>query len=576
MSRRNPSGGDYPLPGRLPEDFELTAAKNGSPTLKAGSRWIHSRYDPLKEAQRHRFSRHNAAVLFGFGLGYSALHWFTSHPSAPLLIIEPEPAYLLAAQQSGILDKLNNAPVTFSTGADTPQSHAFLRSLSATDLKQLELFTTPGRIASDKPAFSALQQSFTTLLKNRLTNIYTELEFERVWFRNRMINGPLLTRSHPFNALHNSLQGKTALLIGAGPGLRELLPVLQEIQHKTVVFTVDTAWRTLLQSGIRPDFVVSLDGQIHNLHDFLGTTPPAGCTLLCDLTVYPAIPALPFTKVYFFETADFHRLDDGRIALLSQPDALWIKQCTGEIGPVRSGGNVTTTALELIRNCGINRIIFAGCDYAYRNGTSHAPGTPAHLRISGNACRWNPAEKQGYDTIQRRILQPVTLNNGCSGISDLILQKYATWTAAARSEADPGTAWYTLDMQGCKLDGVEPLSRRQLSALLPGHPLSKPLQLPSPQLTNSKDVLIGRYRSLCSDLEETLKEQEEQADPAALWLSLFERYPFLKKSYSAQLLHFEQVQSSDQQRRFLYSEISFQLRRTLRHLRRSITLFETV
>lgn len=557
-------GEEYPLPGVLPETLQLITAKNGSPSLLSGSRSVHSRYNPEQEAAKTPITGREAAVLFGFGLGYQALYWFSCCPDSPLLVIEPEPVFVAAAVQCGLLDRLQGRPVFFSAAADSAVVRRFLRSLTPTQLKAFSVLTTPGRIAGTGDRFRILQQRFQELLTEHLTNLFTEWEFERLWFRNWLLNGTALPAALPLQRLAGTLKGKTVLLAGAGPGLREQLPVIRQIRRRIILFAVDTAYRTLEHAGITADFVVSLDAQIHNYQDFAGITPSPQTALLCDLSTYPAIPRLPFRTVYFFETADFQQLDDGRIALISQPAVLWIKQCCGEPGPVRSGGNVTTSAVEIIRISGAEQILFAGCDYAYRYGISHAPETPAHTAILNSSYRWKTPEQQAYRSMLRRALIPAPANTpGKTVQSDMILQKYARWTADACREEGPHTRWYSLDPLGSALPGIRFLSG---PPTLPFD--SAAFAVPAAQPCGGEACLKERYTLLRNAISDTVAAEER--DFLQECLPLLEQFPFLKKTFSAQLLHFDRLDDRDRQRKFLIEELKFQLKRTLRTLERAL------
>lgn len=57
------------------------------------------------------------------------------------------------------------------------------------------------------------------------------------------------------DGLRNKFTGVPGILIGAGPSLDRRISALMELQHKAILFCVDSAYPTLLKAGIRPHFV---------------------------------------------------------------------------------------------------------------------------------------------------------------------------------------------------------------------------------------------------------------------------------------------------------------------------------
>src|SRR5678815_5014784 len=59
--------------------------------------------------------------------------------------------------------------------------------------------------------------------------------------------------------LENRHKGEPAVIVSAGPSLRKNIDLLQRLQDKAVLVAVQTTLQPLLEKGIRPHFVTSLD-----------------------------------------------------------------------------------------------------------------------------------------------------------------------------------------------------------------------------------------------------------------------------------------------------------------------------
>ena len=69
--------------------------------------------------------------------------------------------------------------------------------------------------------------------------------------------------------LQDKYKGKPAIIVSAGPSLRKNKHLLKEMAGKAVIIAVQTTLQPLLEMGIEPNFVTSLD-----YHDI--------CTRFCE------------------------------------------------------------------------------------------------------------------------------------------------------------------------------------------------------------------------------------------------------------------------------------------------------
>jgi len=575
----------FPIPGALPDTARVVTARNGEPSLTLGNKYVHSAYDPAREADRivSPYRDADAGVLIGYGLGYIAAAWMRARPR-PLFIVELIPELL--AQETGNESLLELAPCCCVAGTELRKQEEhfanFLRGLGLETIKKIAWMETPGITAQApalaKAAFHFLKQIFEA----HLTNIYTELEFERLWFRNILRNAFLVPKTKPFAALRGILRESAAVIIGAGPSLDGEIAVLREIRSRSnaVLMACDTALPSLLEADLPPDIVVSLDGQIHNFHDFCGCdtqTDLRNISLLCDISVYHAIPRLPFGEVYFFETADIREID-GRQAIISHPLTLRIKQICGELGVARSGGNVGTTALELARVMGARLILFSGMDYAYPGGISHARSSAGVTRQTLRETRTGGALYAAQKSLRSRALCTVPDNQNNTVTSDIMLRKYADWTAAAYLEAkDTGDTprWFTLSGRGAAISGIRYIAAGEALDMLadccccccapPAEILAarsknaSRTHTPSPAKWPQSPGALALTEAIY-DLERAIAGVLDAANPLpdpAQVLQLLERYPYLRRGYGAQLMHTEKTGDTS----FLLGEIRFQLER---------------
>lgn len=159
--------------------------------------------------------------------------------------------------------------------------------------------------------------------------------------------------------LKESFDGKTAVLLGGGPSLDELIPWVKENRHNVTVVAVSRICRRLLQAELQPDIVVSIDPHPVSFDVSKEMLEFDEKTLLIhSFHVTPLLLAQWHgPAVYFGE-----RLP-------------WKSKTNGENLP-NQGPTVTNTALAMSIHLGFKRIILGGVDLCYdRAGNTHASGS---------------------------------------------------------------------------------------------------------------------------------------------------------------------------------------------------------
>ncbi len=167
----------------------------------------------------------------------------------------------------------------------------------------------------------------------------------------------------PAIELKDRFRGLTAVLLGGGPSLDEVLPWLSENRGKVAVIAVSRICRRLYEANITPDFVVSIDP-----HDVSFDVSKdlmrfdSGTTLL--INSYHVSPPL---------LSQWH----GRSAHLGARYP-WTTSLNKDNLP-NQGPTVTNTAFAMGVEMGFSRLILGGVDLCYsREGFTHASGSNEH------------------------------------------------------------------------------------------------------------------------------------------------------------------------------------------------------
>ncbi|MDH5680751.1 MAG: DUF115 domain-containing protein, partial [Spirochaetota bacterium] len=361
--------------------LEPFLSRSGQPSLKYKDTLIHSGYDPIKEARKliHLENPDISSLIFVIGLGYGyhirELLQQLGDRKAQVFIFEWDQNIFTSALHHADLGFLRDKRLRLFVGNDFWQSfQQIISSIETSSIRGGCVLRLKSEYLLFQDEYDGLMRKVNEMIQHEFQNRLTSLEFEKLWIRNLFQNSRHLFQHHDISKLFKRFQGQTALIASAGPSLSLSLPDIKKYKEKIFLIATDTALASLLQVDIIPDFVVSLDSQIHNYRDFWTSPASLDTTLLFDLTVFPAIPKSFGRQKYYFSST--HRSGGPHPFVDSLKSLLNI-----DITTIAGGGSVATAAIELSRLLGFEHIILTGQDLSYSSLASHCSGTP-HYDLS--------------------------------------------------------------------------------------------------------------------------------------------------------------------------------------------------
>lgn len=175
-------------------------------------------------------------------------------------------------------------------------------------------------------------------------------------------------------ALCDTMRGVPAVVVAAGPSLDRQMAALRGVESRAVVIAVDTALRPLLDAGIQPHLVVTIDpSDINSRH--LQRLPDTSKTWLVAEGSMPPETFPPFCSRTFVFTVSAH-----------QPWP-WYAALGLQRGALKAWGSVLTSAVDLALRLGCQPILFAGADLAYTGGRPYCRGTTFERLWAGMTAR---------------------------------------------------------------------------------------------------------------------------------------------------------------------------------------------
>ncbi len=195
------------------------------------------------------------------------------------------------------------------------------------------------------------------------------------WYLNIIQN---ISAKDVFYTFEPIFKGQNLIICSAGPSLKESLPLLKKHRDSITVLAVDTALLSLVQYGIIPDYVHSVDSKIHNIADFRGVDCFDKMTLIADIVLSNQVLSLPWKEKLLVSTAQPITTKNGeKISRHLLQQYLWDNDI--RLPETQTGGSVATSAFHLGILYQAQNIYLVGQDLAYSQHRGHAVGSPYDL-----------------------------------------------------------------------------------------------------------------------------------------------------------------------------------------------------
>ncbi len=418
-------------------------------TSDGKSIYLHSRYDPKAEARSLiegvEIDEKYCFVVRGFGLGYHIKALY-ERLRGDFIIVCCEPSIpLLAAAFShvDIEEMISSGRLLFLTDGDKVRVHQVLQPHHTLMMIGAQFVDHAASMKIAPDVQSAITNSISEFVTFTHMSLTTLLANSRITCRNIAMNLVTYVSTPPIDVLKDRFVGDPCIIVSAGPSLSRNIDQIKALKGKAVIIAVQTSLKPLMQRGIVPDFVTSLDfhamskkfyENVGDLSDVHLVAEPKASEEVIDL--YP-----------------------GPISLLHNG---WAELLIGEQLAARdglsAGATVAHLAFYLANYLGCDPIIFVGQDLAFTGHVFYVPGVEIHQAWRSEINRFNSIEMKEWDRIARNgpILRKVNgLENATLYTDELLLtylEQFEKDIAGVSSKVLNATEG------GAAIRGAEPIS----------------------------------------------------------------------------------------------------------------------
>ena len=340
--------------------LRMVTSRSGLPSVEVEGTAYHSRYDPLREAEKFvttfPIEKADVVLVFGWGLGYLG---------NPLLSRLKQAARVIVFEPDDELFKLSQRPsdnrFKFVIGSEVCRFFDDWMLDGCQETDEFLWLIWPAAAQLQRSTADLLTNSFKTRLRDRAANLLTHFNNGAKYFENALANFEYQTEPDA-GSLFARFKDVPLVLVSAGPSLDRNIHQLHGMENHCFLLSVDTALRPLLAAGITPHAVIMADPSELNARHVTGVVPTS-TSLVAEQAVQPSALRSAMRRM-FFGVGVF-------------PDPLLAKFGLAK-STLQVWGSVATGALDLAWRMGANPIIFAGQDFAYSWDREYAHNTIFH------------------------------------------------------------------------------------------------------------------------------------------------------------------------------------------------------
>lgn len=336
-------------------------------------RRLNSCYSPKNEAEKwvkqYSFTNMNIVIsMFGLGTGSFARELIRNKRKTDILFLyEPSiEIFIHVLHNYDITDIIGNDTVALIIeGINEFEFHSLLQiEINITNIySQIHCVHPYYQDLFSESAVKYWKEIKDNYIHVRM-NINTEQFFGKRYITNELFNARYLKDSNRLLDLKEGIDTDIpAIIVAAGPSLKNNIEELRSAKGKAYIFVVDRILDYVLNAGIEPDFIVTVD-PIKPI-EYFTTRTDVTIPLLCEMdSNWEILNQHRGKKIIYNCDPYFQRM---YLSQKKEPPIL------------NTGASVATTAFAACVKLGFKRIVLVGQDLAYDGEITHAGGVAEEI-----------------------------------------------------------------------------------------------------------------------------------------------------------------------------------------------------
>lgn len=343
----------------LKNDISIVNTILQEPNIMYNGVYLHDNYGAEAEAKEIFSKIENTPlsmhVIFGLGLGY-LLQEFALNSKGIVILFEPNLEILASVLEI----------VDFTK--ELSKENVFIFS-DWDEFKKMYInqytYNSNTHIAF-LPSYKKLFDSELIKFANNLNSVMGAAIINNNYIKHRMYpaikmlceNIDLLVNEPPLGIYKDIYKDKTAVIVSAGPTLDRDIEILKKYRNNVIIFSVGQAAKTLVNNGIRPDFIgmIEASSQMSQIEGL----DLSDVDLILEPITYRELHKAKFRNIISYPSHT------------SIPNLIWTEFANIDASLYVSSGTVSYMMLYSSKILGCKDIILVGQDLAYLDGKCYS------------------------------------------------------------------------------------------------------------------------------------------------------------------------------------------------------------
>ncbi len=489
----------------LENNLTFFNSKSGNISAKLKGIYIHSKFDPVKEAnniiEKECKGEIKLCIFYGFGLGYHIQCFLNKLPDTNAIVIIPDLSFFLKALESRDMTEFLSSQNLFFFIDNNPDNFLFFLTDLQNEIKieDIKTFKLRSIYLLKEDYYKRIDGIIESYNSRKEINFNTLERFGKLWVRNLLKNMNTLSISPGISFLESLFQNLPVLILASGPSLDKIIPILPELYKRMIIICVDTSLNSVLETGIEPDFIIIADPQYWNTRH-IDRAQVKKSILISESSTHPSI----FRKlnlITFFGSSLF-------------PLGQYFESFIGVKGKLGAGGSVATSAWDFSRILGAKNIYFAGLDLGYPGNNTHFKGAFFETRFHVFTGRTNPVSTLTYSYFMEA--DPFLINSNSDKLvyTDKRMMVYKWWFES-QVNLFPAVNSYNLSEYGVNIKGIPHKSLNSILKLpeirnnISENIIKIKEKYDNFHLKENRNILISSLKYLKNDLNNIIKLSEK-------------------------------------------------------------------
>lgn len=406
-----------------------------------GRNWnLNSKWNPKKAAEiyaeRYTIRPYGIYIIFGLSDGRCVRELLNKCDDTNIIIVcEPDiELFTLACYSFDYCDLVKEDRVFLCLMEEkTHMANMVQQLLNYTRIQLVEYCILPTYDVIYHESCEEFQDKILEWMKNEIILKETDLEFSCFLPRYILYHMKNLLKHKNIEQLKRAISSYNleeipAIIVSAGPSLDKNIHLLKRAQGRAFIIVVDAAIRSVIQSGVRPNLLCSVDP--YSPDRFFDDLDLKNIYWVCCQQSKPGI-------VNQYADSVFYHGSYGE---------MWNQELENILGydfpNVPEGGSVSNEAFMVALYLGFRKIILIGQDLAFTGGLSHTRGVKDAL---GN--------NENY--IESRCIVQVEGIDGSMLETDFQMRMYKKWLEQAIQTYKDSVRVIDATEGGAKIEGTE-------------------------------------------------------------------------------------------------------------------------